>query len=305
MPRIKYKEYRPSTETANLIETCNQILFEYEAQGYSLTLRQLYYQLVSRDVIPNTVKSYTKLGNVVSRARDGGLIDWDHIEDRARNVRAYQHWKSGEDFLHDVAGQFSLDWWDGQPTRCFVFVEKEALEQVIGRAASAYDVPYLANKGYLSSSIAWEVAHKRMLMAAHGCKRFVVIHLGDHDPSGIDMTRDIRERLRNYARPTSKEHGFIKIGVARIALNMDQIEHYSPPPNPAKDTDTRFKSYQDLYGDESWELDALDPGVIDQLIRTSIEELIKKPKLFQQQKDREHEIRSKLQELTLSNGEGE
>jgi len=88
--------------------------------------------------------------------------------------------------------------------------------------------------------------------------------LGDHDPSGIDMSRDIEERVTMFM------DGNGPLIFVRIALNMPQIEEYSPPPNPAKVTDSRFAKYQEEHGDESWELDALDPTVIDAIIREKI-----------------------------------
>ena len=92
-------------------------------------------------------------------------------------------------------------------------------------------------------------------------QKIVILHLGDHDPSGIDMSRDIRDRLKIFG---------VKVEFERLALNMDQVTEYNPPPNPAKVTDSRFKGYQDLYGDESWELDALDPAVLVSLIQDNI-----------------------------------
>jgi hypothetical protein len=95
----------------------------------------------------------------------------------------------------------------------------------------------------------------------------VVLHLADHDPAGLDMTRDIRERLALYARHP--------IEVRRIGLNMDQVERYRPPPNFIKETDSRAARYQREAGtDECWELDALSPTVIADLIRAEIEAMI-------------------------------
>ena len=90
-----------------------------------------------------------------------------------------------------------------------------------------------------------------------------MIHLGDHDPSGIDMTRDIGDRLALFDAETT---------VRRIALNMNQVEAYSPPPNPAKLTDARANGYITRYGNQSWELDALDPTTLDALITSTIDE---------------------------------
>lgn len=296
MPRIKYKPYRPQKEALHLITISNQVLKDYAEQGYSLTLRQLYYQLVARDFIPNSVDSYNKLGQIISRARDGGLIDWTAIEDRARNMQGNHHWENGEDFVQAMAHSYRLDLWEGQSTRCFVLVEKEALVQVISRAARKWDVDYLACKGYLSSSIAWELGHDRMLQSDYDT--FKIIHLGDHDPSGIDMTRDIIERVQLYSSP----YGDLqrpKIEIDRIALNMDQVEEYDPPANPAKQTDSRFKHYEELHGDSSWELDALEPSVIEKLIEESIIESIHDYTGFLQRREKQAETIEKLTQIKL------
>ena len=93
-----------------------------------------------------------------------------------------------------------------------------------------------------------------------------MIHLGDHDPSGIDMTRDIKERQITFSGDFSCSRFILE----RIALNMDQIEEFSPPPNPAKETDTRVKGYKEKFGTSSWELDALDPRTLRSLIERTV-----------------------------------
>jgi hypothetical protein len=110
----------------------------------------------------------------------------------------------------------------------------------------------------------WAAA-MRIQSAYEGCngQKTVILHLGDHDPSGIDMSRDIEERIQMFLAEQDNEEAF---GLYRIALNMDQVKYYNPPPNPAKTTDSRFKSYINYFGEESWELDALEPNVLINLI---------------------------------------
>jgi len=142
-----------------------------------------------------------------------------------------------------------------------VFIEKDALIGVIEGVCTEYDVPYFSCRGYTSQSEMWTAAQRLIEREKHG-KRTTIIHLGDHDPSGIDMTRDIQDRLRLFGSTAT---------IHRIALNFDQVEEYNPPPNPAKTTDSRYASYQTLHGEESWELDSLEPSVIVELIRAEIE----------------------------------
>ena len=261
MPLICYvpKSFRADTQTR--IDQANKIIAEYQAQGFKLTLRQLYYQFVSRDLISNTVQSYKSIGDVVNDGRLAGLIDWDAIEDRTRNLRSSPHWSSPRSIVRACADQFAVDLWDGQESYVECWIEKDALVGVIEGICTELDVPYFACRGYTSQSEMWGAAQRLMEREKAGKKTFI-IHLGDHDPSGIDMTRDIQDRLELFGS-TAVIH--------RIALNFDQVENYSPPPNPAKTTDSRYESYRALHGEESWELDALEPRTIVDLIRDEIE----------------------------------
>ncbi|MCU7840844.1 MAG: hypothetical protein KZQ94_15880 [Candidatus Thiodiazotropha sp. (ex Troendleina suluensis)] len=160
-----------------------------------------------------------------------------------------------------------FDQWDRQDYYIEVWVEKEALGNVISRACKPYLVPHMSCKGYLSASEAWR-AGRRFLERHDRGQNCILIHLGDHDPSGIDMTRDNRDRLDIFTElPES-------VSVHRIALNMDQVTEYSPPPNPAKITDSRAKGYIRKYGRTSWELDALEPQVLERFIQGEIEQYV-------------------------------
>lgn len=267
--KIEYISKRFHQKTLDLIEVANTIIDDYQSRGYELTLRQLYYQLVAKDLIPNTEKSYSKLGITISNARDAGLVDWIAIVDRTRSVKGLISWNSPQAILKAVSSQYRIDKWQNQKYRLFVWVEKEALAGVIQRACEDENiqVDYLACRGYMSASTIWGEAQKIARIYAED-QIPVIIHLGDHDPSGIDMTRDNIERLQTYTRLFEPEHFLFK----RIALNWQQIEQYQPPPNPAKITDSRFNGYEAEYGSESFELDALDPDVLVDLIQSTINE---------------------------------
>ena len=267
MPRInyEYKAFRDSSR--EIIDQANRICENYAAMGYELTLRQLYYQFVSKALIENSDKSYKRLGSIINDARLAGLIDWDHLTDRTRNERRTATWTSPSSIIDASAAQFKRDVWSvsGQDNRPWVWVEKDALVDVVGRAANPLFTPYFSCRGYVSQSEMWAAA-QRIIRVEDAGLHPVVFHLGDHDPSGIDMTRDIRDRLSLFA-------GF-DVDVRRIALTMAQIRQYSPPPNPAKLTDSRGSSYVRTYGNQSWELDALDPPMLVELISRHVRSLI-------------------------------
>lgn len=259
MPKIQYKEINFQKKSLDLIELVNQVVDEYSAQGYELTLRQAYYQLVARGYIPNNERSYKNIGNLINDGRLAGLIDWHSITDRTRNLRGNSHWDTPESVIASARYSYLLDKWMGQPNYVEVWVEKDALVDIVGQVCRPLDTPYFSCRGYTSQSEMWSAA-QRFIQQSDREKR-IIIHLGDHDPSGIDMTRDIQERLEMFGADV-----FVK----RVALTMNQIQTYNPPPNPAKITDSRASKYIDQFGDESWELDALEPKVITNLINQEV-----------------------------------
>lgn len=267
MPCIAYVPRNFSGESLAVIEQAREICEDYSKQGFDLTLRQLYYQFVSRDLIPNKDSEYKRLGSIINDARLAGLIDWNFIVDRTRNLRSLAHWESPQDIMQAIARQYRVDKWATQPRRVEVWIEKDALVGVIERVCNRNDVPFFSCRGYTSQSEVWGAA-QRLLGYARAGQTPVILHLGDHDPSGIDMTRDIADRLEMFMSIDGES-----VAVDRLALNMDQVRKYNPPPNPAKLTDSRCTAYIKIHGDESWELDALEPTAIDRLIQTNIDAL--------------------------------
>lgn len=288
MPYIQYGR-RPNfrDDTMLIIEAARAIIAEYDEQGYKLTLRQLYYQFVARDLIPNTQRSYDKLGRIVSDARMAGMLDWQSIEDRTRNLGQRAEWNDPANVMRAAANGYAIDLWQDQPRRVEVWVEKEALAGVVERSARRWGVPWFACRGYVSQSAQWEAGQRFRARD----EPTIVLHLGDHDPSGIDMTRDNRDRLRMFS------HYEDKVTVRRIALNMDQIEELRPPENPAKMTDSRVGDYIAQFGTSSWELDALSPSYIDGLIAEHIESIYD-PELWQARHEEQERQRALLLDVS-------
>ena len=259
MPYIAYKNINFRQSSLDLIDIINYVIDEYSQQGYELTLRQTYYQLVARGYIPNNERSYKNIGSLINDGRLAGLIDWNAITDRTRNVKRIGHWEQPSDLIASAKRAYHLDKWADQPNYVEVWVEKDALVDVVGSACNALDVPYFSCRGYTSQSEMWSASQR---FREHSDKYGrIIIHLGDHDPSGIDMTRDIQERMNLFEAD---------VEVKRVALTMEQIRKFNPPPNPAKITDSRCGGYISKFGDKSWELDALEPRVITRLIQSEV-----------------------------------
>lgn len=306
MPKIAYEEKRISDRLLVMIVIANRIIKEYIEAGYRLTLRQLYYQFVARGLFPddrrwtwtgtkwkkdlegtkNADPNYKWLGSLINNGRLAGLIDWTAIEDRTRAMKENSHWNSPADIVDSAATSYGIDLWEGQSKRVEVWVEKEALAGVVERPSSKIDVPWFCCRGYVSQSAMWRAAMRLCAWERQGAET-VVIHLGDHDPSGVDMSRDIEDRLRLFGADTTVE---------RIALNVDQIEELNPPSDPAKLSDSRAADYIARYGDKSWELDALDPAYLDNLISQAIEIHVDR-EMYEDRIERQEEERTRLEKV--------
>lgn len=292
MPKIQYKEINFRGKSLELIGLINQVVDEYSSQGYELTLRQTYYQLVARGYIPNNERSYKNIGNLINDGRLAGLIDWHSITDRTRNLRRNSHWTTPSSVIESAMYSYMLDKWEGQPNYVEVWVEKDALVDIVGQACGGIDTPFFSCRGYTSQSEMWAAAQRfiRQNRIRDNC---FIIHLGDHDPSGIDMTRDIQERLWMFGAD---------VEVKRVALTMEQVQTYNPPPNPAKITDSRCGKYMEEFGDESWELDALEPQMMTRLIRDEVTAL-RDDDIYQAVCDREAKEKEELRMISRRYGE--
>ncbi len=274
-----FKQINFSKDRLAVILAANRVIEEYAAAGYDMTVRQVFYQMIAGDLLPdswlerveskegwiltkNTPRNYSRLGDCIDDGRMCGIIDWAHIVDRTRSLQSLAHWNDAADRIRSAWRSFRIDRWENQPIRPEIWVEKEALEGVLARVCQRNDVPFFCCRGYASQTSMKEAAD-RLLRHLDNGQDVIIFHLGDHDPSGMDMTRDIGDRLLIFMREAG-------IQIERLALNWSQIELYNPPPNFAKQTDSRFKIYQAEFGDESWELDALQPQVLDALIEVAI-----------------------------------
>jgi hypothetical protein len=292
------RDFKP--KSLAVIQDAENICLEYQSQGFALTLRQLYYQFVARGLLDNNQQSYNRLGEIISDARLAGQFDWDFIVDRTRNLASQPTWASPEALITAAAKQYLTDTWAPQKKRVEVWIEKDAAIGVIEQVCERNNVPYFSCRGYTSQSEMWSAATRIGEYLRNG-EQTLILHIGDHDPSGLDMTRDIEDRLRlfihqdwinQYPVGAPASRGNIRASmrdhmrdqnseiedhehpwqVKRIALTMEQIEQYDPPPNYAKQTDARWQKYNEETGlDESWELDALDPLVMETLIQDEVD----------------------------------
>lgn len=263
--RQKFIEHKFQNKTLARIEQANEIIAEYKARGLRPNLRQIHYQFVSRNWYENTQPNYDKLGSTLKLARQAGLVDWDGIEDRTRNLVT---WETSEDTGHAIrkaARHYAVDMWQKQKYRPEVWIEKDALAGVIERPCSDLQVPYFPARGFGSVTELYD-AGKRFGQLACFAQKPIVFYLGDHDPSGLWMIDNVRDQLTLFAQT--------EIEVRPLALTMKQVKQYKLPPNFVNEEDSRTDWYIEKVGTtECWELDALDPDVIAKLVTDAIEPL--------------------------------
>jgi len=254
----------PSYE--EIVEEALEVFKQYDS---ALTLRQLYYRLVSKHLFPNTINSYKRLSRVMVKAREQGDVPVNCLEDRSRRIlgRGDTGYASAEEFLRRrIAGlkesykEFTMPMWDDQPNYVLVSLEKDALSRLVSDIANQYSVRTFPTRGYPSFTYVNRMA--TYIRNRLKDKPTVVLYFGDFDPSGIDIERDLDDRLTKY------DAGDFK--VRRVALTKDQIEQYSLPPMPVKRSDARSEGFMESYGDQSVELDALDPNTLKLMVAQSI-----------------------------------
>ena len=298
------ESWNPKESSLDVIVDANDIIEEYQEQGFVLTLRQLYYQFVTRDLFPenrrwrwtgskwvrdpngtkNAQPNYTWLKTFINRGRLAGYIDWRAIEDRTRNLESNYHYKGPMQAIQDALDTYEINMWENQPIRIEVWVEKEALAGVVAKACRPLDVPFFCCRGYVSQSEQWRAGKRFLRYAGDHEQPTIVLHFGDHDPSGVDMTRDNRDRQNMFT------HDVGIVDIRRMALNMDQIQELNPPPSPAKVTDSRWEGYVQEFGDDSWELDALEPKMITDLITEEVISIRDKDRWDEKIEERDHHI---------------
>lgn len=304
---------------ATILSAIISVCEDYQSQGYTLTLRQMYYQLVAKDLIPNHDKVYKKLSSLKDEVVYAGLVDWRIFEDRGRIPKRSYFEHSIQDAFRRTKNSYCLNRQLGQPKHIEVWTEKDAISAILERVTREQTIHLVVNKGY-SSSTAMYGAYCRFMDAIGKGKKVVILYFGDHDPSGLDMIRDIRERTLFFMGEGSqkKESGMDAIiknwsedgdmmsdecydyindedcrtdhfdgdtffdstkaffkhhfEIRPIGLTMDQIEEYNPPHNPAKMTDPRAKWYIEKFGQRSWEVDALRPADMTDIVKDAIME---------------------------------
>ena len=244
--------------TTELIDAATEILEEQQP----MTIRQLFYRLVSTDLIPNDRKHYQLVSRVMTKARDDGRIPFEYITDRSRPEYKPNVFEDATEYASAVQKSYRKDYRATQPNHVEIWVEKDAIIGSIEDVTDELGVTIRVGRGFLSTTRAHEIAKHFGRIE----KPVTVFYLGDHDPSGQAIETDLFDRIREYGS------GYFEL--KRLAIFKSDIADYNLPPLRIKQTDSNAAGFAAKYGNKCVELDALPPDVLRERIRCHVEELI-------------------------------
>jgi hypothetical protein len=260
-------------KTQIILETAREILEDY----HPMTVRQVYYQLVSRQVIENNRSQYQAVSNALVDARKDGVIPWQWIEDRTRRPRGVQMWDDLMDFSETVKQAYRRDVWKTQPAYLEVWEEKDALSGIFQDVLKSYGVTLNVGRGYDG----WDSIRNAAERFGSG-ENATVLYFGDFDPSGEDMVRSLIDRLAFFGCEPK---------IIKCALTLNDIRHYKLPPALAKKSDTRRDKFVEKNGDICVELDALPANVLRQRIEEEVSSRMDLAELRQVKETEQSEIK--------------
>jgi len=249
---------------ARQAKTVQRLRAAIEALGehHPMTVRQVYYQLVSRQVIKNTRTQYQAISNLLVEARKSGEIPWEWIEDRLRRPRSVGMWSNLSDFAETARHAYRRDVWATQPAYVEVWLEKDALSGIFEDTLAQYGVTLNVGRGFDGWDSIRNAAERYRHRKDASQRQVTVLYFGDFDPSGEDMVRSLRERLAWFGHAPK---------IIKCALTMEDINRYHLPPDFAKKTDSRAAKFIVKHGDVSVELDALPVNVLRERLTTEVE----------------------------------
>lgn len=273
-PLKEKRKRRTKAETAQLRETVIEVLTEHNP----MTVRQVYYQLVSRQLIDNNRSQYQGISNLLVDMRRDGKIDWSWIEDRLRKPRTPLMFNDIQHRMSTAINWYRSNPWKTQPQYVEAWLEKDALSGIFEDALDYYGITLNVGRGYDG----WDSIHNAAQRYLQIDKPITILYFGDLDPSGEDMARSLKERLATF---------YIYPDIIKCALTFDDVQRYDLPPDFAKSTDTRAPKFIEKFGDISVELDALQIDVLKNRIVEEVEKLVDldalKAVLTKDEKDRE------------------
>jgi hypothetical protein len=224
-----------------------------------ITGRGIGYKLFTRKLIRSMKKkNMQRVYRLLKEARERGLIPWSWIVDETREIERQPSWNDPADFVATVKRAYRRDFWDQQPVRVVVVSEKGTVRGLLAPVLNELGVGFLPVHGFSSATAVYDIAQD------NDGRPLIVIYVGDYDPSGLFMSEcDLPKRFAKY----NGDHVLIN----RIALLPSQTASLPSFPASDKKKDPRYSWFVRNYGDQCWELDAMDPNDLRECVRQAIE----------------------------------
>jgi hypothetical protein len=284
----KFINWNPRAETKGILDHLFRIITE---EKMSLTVRQIFYKMLGPN-FDNTPENYARVSKFLTRARYAGMIDWALFEDRTRLPSIPKEWNNTTELLETAFKAYRLPRTDGQEYYLEIISEKDTLRTFVEPIARKYHLGFSVFRGFSSTTVMYELS--RRIKKANG-KKIVLLYVGDHDPSGLKMLEDLAKRQKTLSNGA-------RLDIVPVALTLEQVREHNLLPNKTKKGDSNTPAYIAKYGDESWEVDALDPKYLKQALEAAILKYIDIPKM-NAIIEREKKDKTVLREL-LENAKG-
>jgi hypothetical protein len=253
-----------------LIDAALEILSEESP----MTIRQLFYRMVSRELLVNSKLDYQRLSRFMTKAREDGRCDYDLIVDRSRPVYEKSVWKDPSGYARTVKHAYHKDYWAMQPRYCEIWAEKDAIVGSIEDLTRDLGVTLRVGRGFLSATRVNDIATH----FANIEKPKTVFYLGDQDPSGQEIEATAFEKvwrrfqqLMPWPEGTKEFDDSYDLSIERLAIHKSDIEIFDLPPLKIKDSDSRAAKFRKVHGKHCVELDALPPTELRRRIREAVE----------------------------------
>lgn len=286
MIKVRMKKWSMRPKTRVIVSEAYRLCKEMnEKYGQKVTVRQIYYHLFSKGIIELTQKDYHKVCRILTEARKRGYIPFSWIEDRSRSPLWTMLYDDISYFLNLIMGEYRRNTWTNQQNFVIVLVEKEALAPIIWDIAKKYNVFVFPTKGFSSWSMFTEDL-KNLVEYFGKDKRLIVLILSDLDPSGTYIKEDYVNKFNFMTERLGFQEPYV---IEKIAVTEEQVAQYNLPPMKKR---YRNKGILDI-----WELDALDPKILREIVKEAIEKYVD---LEQLRKDLEAEAKEKKRLQTLA-----
>jgi hypothetical protein len=252
--------------TKQFIGVCETIL----KAEHPMTVRQLFYRLVSVGVVANTKPDYSRVSRMMTKARRDERIPYEWLVDRSRPTYSVNVWQNPASFVQTVARSYRHDYWYQQPTYCEVWCEKDAVTGSIEDTVRELGVTLRVTRGFMSATRVNDIAqHLRRIR-----KPKTVFYLGDHDPSGHSIEETAVDAVLERMNGFKSGYDVMNVSVQRLAIHAADIRLFNLPPLLVKDTDPRAEEFEAEHGKDCVELDALPPTELRRRIDEAVMGLV-------------------------------